>query len=225
MEQEKSGSIEEMELLLDKNDQKQGWLNTLKGLTGMLVSDAACVTSFASVQLLERAIPDYELNAMRFAVAAIFYLLYLVFRRAPLKVPKDQLWVVLVYGIFVLLETMCVFIAVTFIPIAHVDALKMTSSLLFGLVLFATCLEERFTASRVAFSLLCIFGIVCVTQPDFIFMKVETTANISLNLTTLENGQITQSNTVKTVVAYCLAVVGGFGVSGYTMLSQKEGPT
>ena len=197
--------MEEMELLLDTDHQKTDWIDTLKGFTGMMVSVTTCVVSFASGQLLERAIPDNELNAMRNAAAALCYLLYLVIRRIPLQVPKDELWVIASYGLFVFLESMSVYIAVTFIPVAHVDALKMTSSLLLGLVLFAMCLGEKLTVFRVVFALLCIFGIVCVIQPDFIFMEVETTKNVSANLTSFENRNI------KTGMAYCLAVIGGFG--------------
>ena len=49
------------------------YLDKVKGFCGVMGSSLSAVVSYAAVQLLQRAVPDFELNTLRFSLACCFF--------------------------------------------------------------------------------------------------------------------------------------------------------
>ena len=66
----------------------------------------------------------------------------------------------------------------TFLPAATVSCVYSTSSIIFGLFLYALCLKEIITIRKILFAGLCVSGVILVIQP-----WIEYEGNISNNET------------------------------------------
>ena len=144
---------------------------------------------------------------------------------------KDEIPGTAVYGLLFLLESITTYTAVTFIPVAHLDAIKISSIVASGLILFSVFYEEKVTILRVCFAFICIGGIYCVTQPNFKFGKTTYSwANVSVVGTVNETvgNNITNgnhensSNTILTILAYCLSVASGIFTAGFTLVFKLK---
>ena len=207
--------IERQEKEEDPIDEEQQenlthYLDKVKGFCAVLGSCLSAVVSYTTVQLLQRAIPDFELNALRYTPVVVFLLPVLVIKRIPILVQKDEIWGTAAYGLLFFLESITTYAAVTFIPVAHLDAIKISLTVASGLVFFSLFWEEKITALRTCFVFVCIGGISCVTQPNFIFFeRMHTTANVwtidmvSINETveSVTNSEI-NSRAALTIMAY-----------------------
>ena len=128
------------------------------------------VLSAVCVQLLERKIPDFELNAIRCGTGFILFSLgFLCMRRKPV-VPRKVWFVTACYGAVGFVNTITTYTSVTFIPLTSFQALKITVNITSGIVIFAIFLKEKIDFKLLIFSLLCSVGVVLVIQPGFIFI-------------------------------------------------------
>ena len=135
--------------------------------------------SATSVQLLERRIPDLELNTFRSGIPLIFYSIGLfVMRRWPI-IERSQIGVALLYSLVGSSSKMGEFVAMTFLPAATVSCVYSTSSIISGLLLYALCLKELATLRKMLFAAICVCGVILVIQP-----WIENEGNISNNETT-----------------------------------------
>ena len=231
----------ESEYLFDKKplvdnseENKTNYVDKLKGFTGVTIAILSSVFSYTSVQLLKRAIPDYELNSIRFAVGSICFLPLILIQGISLKVPREEILGTIGYGFFLLLETMCLYVSATFIPVSHLEAIKMTAAILVGLVLFSVFWNEKLTTSRVCFALLCVVGVLGVTQPDFIFphsVMISTNSSFHHHVnSSLSNPTVEVDNNshdyglinMGTVIGYSLSIAAGLSLSGYSLVFKRN---
>ena len=154
--------------------------------------------SGVSVQLLERRIPDLELNAIRNGGACILYWIVLLLGGRYPYVPRR------IFGglaVYTLVTTMCsaiIFISMAMVPVSAAQSLQQTAQIISGILLFALILKEKITVRILLSSLLCIAGIMLVIQPDFLFPQIDLSESESLNGTllftnTTENTKVTDS--------------------------------
>ena len=197
-------------------------LQKIKGLASLILSLFMTLISYACVQLLNRVVPDFELNAIRYTTVALFFLIILMFQRRFPIVPKSELWSVCKFGILGLLDSICIYTAVTFIPLSSADAVKLTSGILSGILLFYCVLGERFNILQAVFALGCVSGVVCVTQPAFIFQHQETDPlNLNNNTKAFFNPD-DHSNIATVAMAYGLAVASGVSISCYMLTFKRR---
>ena len=190
----------------------------------------ATVASSVCVQLLNRAIPDFQLNTMRFAVAfTLQTIVLLIFKRLP-KIPRHEIPYLALFGIFILVDNISIYAAVTFLPLSTCQCIIITSSIVSGLILFAVFYNDRVTVRSICLALLCACGVVLVVQPPFIFPSdsekytVQEFDNSSLNTTTqaMETKE-THGSIATTTLGYVLAFGCGLNAS-LSMLIFKRRP-
>ena len=156
----------ETKQLLEK--EKADQRSCLKKASGIIAVFSVVILYTASatcVQLLERRILDLELNAFRCGIPLIFYSIGLIVMRKWPMVQKSEIGVTLLYSVVGSSSKMGEFVAVTFLPAATVSCLFSTSSIIFGLLLFALLLKESVTVQKLLFAAMCICGVILVVQP------------------------------------------------------------
>ena len=129
------------------------------------------VLSTVCVQLLERTIPDFELNFIRCLFGLIVFSGYFVLRRHSPLVPKSGILTTVAYGTVVAVISLCSYISVTFIPLTSLQSVKITINISLSMILFAICLKESITVKSIVSALLSITGVILIIQPGFIFTR------------------------------------------------------
>ena len=156
----------ETKILLEKEkDDKLSYLKKASGIIAMLLTVILFCTSAICVQLLERRIPDLELNTFRCGIPLIFYVIGLVVIRRWPMIDRSQIGTALLFSMFTTGSGLFTFVAVTFLPAAAVLCISSTSTIVAGLFLFALCRTERVTPKKVLFAGLCVCGVIFVIQP------------------------------------------------------------
>ena len=189
--------MEELETDLNEkdlisNDERESLLKDKRKCTDQLKGTLVAflvvfkyAASGVSVQVLERRIPDLELNAIRNGGACILYLIVLLSRGRYPYVPRR------IFGglaVYTLVTTMCsaiIFISMAMVPVSAAQSLQQTAQIISGILLFTLILKEKVTIRILLSSLLCIAGIMLVIQPNFLFPKMDLSESESLNGTIL----------------------------------------
>ena len=142
-----------------------GICNKLKGIICAL-ADAVCnAVSSTCVQLLERRIPDLELNTFRNAIPLVLYaIVFLLMRRWPV-IERGKIGITLLYTVVTFVCATLFFIAVSLLPAATATTTFSTTFIVFGLFIFSLCWNEQITLSNVLYATLCVSGVTLVIQP------------------------------------------------------------
>ena len=168
-------------------EEEINYCDKLKGLVWAIIWVAMITLSNTCCQLLQRKIPDFELNTMRYLAGFIFAGLMLIYQRRLPRIGGAELPGVAAFGTFSVLAALSIYTAVTFAPVASAQSLLLTSSTIAGLLIFRVCGDERITVKRVLFATICIVGIVLILQPEFITSEKHESRseNLGVNVTEL----------------------------------------
>ena len=233
----------ELQSLVPASEENQGnstisYFQKFKGILAIFGTVIVMFSSTTAVQLLERKIPDFELNTLR---SITFYfataLGFIIMRKLPV-VPKSEILSTLCLGILCFVETTLIYVSVTFISLASAESIRMTSGIASGIIVFSLFWEEKITVKRVIFAFLCIFGVILVTQPEFIFtgkqhLRTNCTNHIKLNYTIINESMETTKETIATTeckensivtiaIGYILSFSSGCFLSGDTLLLKRH---
>ena len=155
----------ETKQLLENNNIGGSYLQSVKGIIAAFSVVILYTASATSVQLLERRIPDLELNASRSGIPLIFHSIgLLVMKKRPI-IERSQIGGTLLYSLVGSSSTMSEFVSVTFLPAATTSCVFSTSTIIIGLLLFTLCLKESFTVKKLLFAAMCVCGVILVVLP------------------------------------------------------------
>ena len=194
-------------------------LDMCKGILAAFAWVPLLVTSAASVQLLERRIPDFELNALRFGTAGVIFAIVIFFNKICPIVPKFEIPSVLGFVTFTFCATVSTYTAVTFISLSSFQSIYLSSCIVSGIILFAIFLKEQITLKMVFAAILCCIGVLLVIQPQFIFHDnsgkiTEKIGNISEEIFTKNETNATNSEEVTQIKdSNGLLDIFGMGIS------------
>ena len=215
----------------NKDKENIGYLHRFKGLFAALISVILVVISATCVQLLQRKIPDFELNTFRVLPAVFVYSFVLILTKEFPVVPRSEIIATFCFSLLNIINSVNIYIAVTFIPVSSAESLRITSEIVSGIFLFAIFLEDRMTVSGVLSAALCVGGVTLVIQPEFIFTWMD---DQPFNGTIYElestrgkaNETIEATNNDKvkigTILGYILPVTAGLTVSANFLLVKKR---
>ena len=192
-------STEERESLLEG---KRNFKDKLKGTVVAFLVVLKYTASGVSVQLLERRIPDLELNTIRNGGACILYMAVLLLRRRYPFVRRRIFKGLFVYTVVTTICSALIFISMAMIPISVAQSLQQASQIISGILLFALILKERITIRILLSSVLCVAGIMLVIQPDFLFPEADLSSSKRISL--LTNTSINTENKQKGIFGYQL---------------------
>ena len=166
---------QEMISLLDESRENNykgdngNYMQTIKGIVSVFTAVILLTASAISVQLLERRIPDLELNAFRSSTPLLCYSIGILITRKWPVISRSEIKVTVVYTVQTFLSGLCAFVSVSLLPIAFVQCVIQTVNITTGLCLFSLFWNEKLEIKSVLFAAMCICGVVLVIQPDFIF--------------------------------------------------------
>ena len=227
-----------------KVDEQTSVLPTLKGIIAKIFVALVFTTSATCVQLLQRTVPDFELDTCRFSTTAIVLLVWLLITRKSFKIPVSEIFSVLCYGFIAFVDTTSIYIAVTMLPLSSAQSVQVTSVLVSGIPLSAIFWKEEITLKRVTFAMMCVCGVFLVVQPEFILTAkrhhhvatLNTTATTMMTATT--ETMYTERNTSKeitgtvlehweesilfVILEYVLSCLSGCSITLYTLLLKRN---
>ena len=165
LKQDEEKTLENDDDKTTNDEPDAGMCNKLKGVTCVL-ADAVCNAASATcVQLLERRIPDLELNAFINAIPLVLYAsVFILMRRWPV-IERSQIGITFLYTDVTFVSQSLFFIAVSPPPVATVMTMFSTTFILFGLFAFSLSSDERIILRNVLFAGLCVSGVTLVIQP------------------------------------------------------------
>ena len=150
---------------------KQGVVQKGKGVLAAFLRLVALVVSSASVQLLERRIPDFELNTVRCAVPFLLSAIGMVTRRQLPVISREEIGSTTLYSLLSSTTSITMYVAVTLLPVSTMQSLRETCNIISGIILFYIFLNEKPTCSVFISASMCICGVILVIQPSFIFFN------------------------------------------------------
>ena len=136
--------LEIKNLLEQSNDSQESERNNddviystkVKGILAILVQVILIVLSATCCQLLRRRIPDFELNTMRSFADLIFMIFGLMYQKQLPWIQKSHIFVTFCYGCTNIIISTSIYVAVTFVSVASVQSLIMTSNITSGIFIF-----------------------------------------------------------------------------------------
>ena len=156
--------------------------NALKGIIAAVIIVLLWASSATAVQLLERRIPDMELNTFRSATPFLACgALTLMSKEWPL-VQREEIVATVLYTLDIFIAALFYFVAITLLPAALVACVTYTSSVISALFIFSICWNEKFTMRNILFALISVLGVVMVIQPWQPNSEVMASSNLTLNI-------------------------------------------
>ena len=182
---------EEMSLLnVVQNEEKSepgnkppSYLRRVSGILAVFAAVLMIVTSATCVQLIQRRIPDFELNTIRFLISFVSLSIGFIFSDHWVVIPRSEIPSTLCYTFLCFTSSICIFVAFTFVPVSSVDAIYLTSSIASGLILFRIGLGDKIRWKNLVSGFLCVCGVFFVLQPQILFnwMSIKETENNSID--------------------------------------------
>ncbi len=160
--------------LLGKQDQADslqdvGRLQKVIGLLCAILWVFCMIVSSVSVQLLEKRIPDFELNAFRCFSPLIPFIPYLLVKRKLPKIPKREISGTIFFFICTTTSTLTVYVAASLLPLATLQCITQSVYIASGVILYFLFLGEKPSVVVLVAAAVCLCGVFMVIQPDFIF--------------------------------------------------------
>ncbi len=149
----------------DKPALSEPWLQSFKGILAGFMLVVCHIVGVTNVQLLQRRIPDLELQVFRCTgVVAACVVWMLVKQRLP-RLSAHDMPAMLLYGLVVTLDSTAVYVGFALIPATAAQCSLNTFSLLSGLYIFWLCGKEKFQVAKLLLVMICIVGVIFVIQP------------------------------------------------------------
>ena len=139
------GKTEKMELvsdaetgqLLQNEGSKRSYLKTATGIIAVFTAVILFSVSDTCVQLVERRIPDLEMNTFRSGIPLMFCTsVMLILQRWPI-IEVSKIVAILAYSLANFCSSLSQFVAVSFLPAAEAFCVCCTSAIVWGLFIFA----------------------------------------------------------------------------------------
>ena len=229
---EEAKPLEVTHLIEERDDSKtekeeggkvSNYCNKLNGLLAASAWVVFVVISDTSCQLIQRKIPDLELNMLRFIVSLVCIAYCLLYRRQLPKLSKSQIGPVAALACCNFVTTQSIYTAVSMAPLASVRSICMTSVLMSGMILLFVCVNENITAKRLLPAILAICGIFLVLQPGFLFWKqhvIGTGNDINVTMAVDTRGRET-GNTAFRILGHILPAIAGIATSSQIVLVKR----
>ena len=163
--------------------------NLLKGICATFVFVLLECSSGICIQLIERRIPDFELNTIRYTMPLVAYWLFaLVYMQRWPTIVKTEIVSTVGLSALHFMQSIFHFAAFAFLPVASVKCVSLTSQIITGVIVFRIFLAETLGIINISSALSCIIGIILIMQPEFIFLKESVNGLNFMKLNEGENG-------------------------------------
>ena len=157
---------ETKQLLEKEKADKRSCLKKALGIIAVFSMVILFSTSATCVQLLERRIPDLELNTFRLGIPLLFYTIGLIILRKWPMIERSEIGTALFFSFFTSGSGTAYLCRCDIPPAAAaVFCVSTTSTIVVGLFLFRLCWTEEITPKKVLFAAMAVCGVILVIQP------------------------------------------------------------
>ena len=245
--QELKALLQEPNSKKTSDDDTGSTLKTVKGLIGACLWVIFMVISTVSVQLLQKRIPDFELNAFRCGLPLVITSIGILVTRKWPVIERKEIISTSLYSILSFMCSIAIYVAATLLPLASVQSLSETANIITGIILFCIFLDDKPTILGITSALICSCGVILVIQPDFIFIKKESsgkgislipekknrtwnnseTTNMTANMTKLDEMHLhTEDNNISSLLLhtskYALPIINGLSMTLDVIVVKKR---
>ncbi len=159
------GSNDRQTQVKEQEEKHKPWTQSLKGILAAFLSVFMYVVGVTNLQLLQRRVPDLELQVFRsFGVVIISLIAMLLHQKTP-KIPLPDIPAMFLYGVIMTLYCTALYIGFSLISETLAQSADTTCCLLSGLLIFWLCGQEMFNFKRALFAMLCLAGVLFIIQP------------------------------------------------------------
>ena len=158
-----------------ENDQQQSSQQN-KG-TSLMQFTALCVimlfvffTSIgsAAIQILGKAIPEFELLVWRFAFQFLIVLPFNAYQKFDIKIPRHKIWILAVNIFLTITQIICLILSMEYLPAGTASGLSEGLVVVIGALLLL-CMKSEEKTWMVVGSVACVIGMMLMLQPPFLF--------------------------------------------------------
>ena len=143
----------------------------LLGNVLLAINIASWTTSAVAVQALQRAVPDFQLSALRYIGCMIVSLIWMCIQKPSVHLLKVQYAYIIAGSMASIFFNVCYFSAISLIPLTNASALTMS----FRMISFALMMRIKFREPLDLILIISIVGstagMVCIAQPWYKFMN------------------------------------------------------
>ena len=188
-----------------------------------------------SVQVLDGAVPEFELNSVRFLVQMIITSPFILYYRPSLWIPKEYIKEFVIYVSVQNVLNLCYYTAPLYLPLGTLEGVRVAVTIFCNL-LAALVINGSTDGSYLA-AAICIVGALLMAQPDFIFQYAELYIHPPTNWTSecktpdvqnvssehlLDHDEFPLENSFNnTWIGYLLIVAAGFSFSVFLIVNKK----
>ena len=148
------------------------------GIFIMVISVVCDCGSTICTQALGRIIPQFELNMWRFALQPFFVLPIIHCKKMPLRFPRnnipDVVFICLLFNIY----NAFFYTATTYLPLGTISGIH-SAFILVIVAIVTVVISKECSFYTVCSVVLCITGLILISQPRFIFSGIYSDRNIS----------------------------------------------
>ena len=167
-----------------KNEQKNA-RNDMLGFFLGIIASVGLTVGVGCVQALQRAVPHFEINAIRFIFLFLVTSTMFVVRREPPKLARTDIIYVGMYAVMVNIFSLTLYASVGYIPMGIAGSITRIISMFVVLPLAKICLGETITPLKILGVLIGSVGLVLVCKPDLFYTKADSTPMDNINVANL----------------------------------------
>ncbi len=149
----------------DETTQSRPWLQSLKGILAGFVCVLCHIVGITNLQLLERRVPDLELQAFRCGGIVITCSIGMLIKQRSPMVPSSETPHLVLYICLAILASISMYVGYAFVPASMGQCTQNTSELLSGLLIFWLCGQEKYSIKKIFAVFLCVVGVILTAQP------------------------------------------------------------
>jgi drug/metabolite transporter (DMT)-like permease len=154
----------------------------LLGMGGVFLSHALQGLSAAGVQILNGAIPTFELNLWRVAPVAVFLLPFLVWRGMNLLIPRSKIPILMLLIAAYNTQNITYYYAARTVALGTLTAMQVSIAIFFSTCL-AICIIEGRSLSLCIGAVVSVVGLIFMAQPTFLGFHHTAQENATLKWT------------------------------------------
>ena len=129
------------------------------------ISITAWTTSSVAVQALQRAVPDFQLSALRYIGCIIVSVIWICIQKPTIQLEKLQYVYITALSIASVIFNVCFFTAVSMLPLTNASSLYVCMQMIFFAMM--TRVQSHVPLNKILFVSIvgCTAGMVLITQP------------------------------------------------------------
>ena len=169
----------------------------LLGFVLLAINIVSWSSSSLAVQALQRAVPDFQLGALRYIGCMLVSIIWIYIQKPSLHLLKVQCAYIVAMSMASILYNVCYFSAVSLLPLTNASALSMSLRMISFTLMMRIKFQEPLDSILIISVVGCTLGMVFIAQPwsdftngftpSFLISKTENTMQFNISMSSITN--------------------------------------